>query len=411
MALGSRGAPGGVRGPRAGPSISVVPPAPVGVGPGARAADRRLHRYPAGPGLDSTDRWSRCRGGHAKSSGHAGCWVKSIRRREGACRGVRHVGRDRETNHASPPHAQISTAPGQELCLVCGESSPRTDIHHPTPSAAPLRRARKDRGMTSFAVQTPRTTDAVPAATPSYRWRLGTLLLSFCLVFLAGLSPAGADGEASGGGGGRWRWPVPPPHPIVQPFEAPSHRYGPGHRGIDIAAPLGATVTAVEDGTVHFAGMVAGRGVVSVRHHDGLLSTYEPVEASVAAGQSVRAGDALGTLSTQAGSLPHCPEGPCLHLGARRGKDEYIDPAPLLSAAGPSVLLPWRGGAASGNSFGGGRSADAVQAARATHESRIHGAAAYLVSSGMTSASSWDGMPGAPRTPHTILPFNHRFSR
>src|SRR5699024_5285579 len=35
-ARGSLGAPGGVRGQRAGPASSVVPPAPVGAGPGAR---------------------------------------------------------------------------------------------------------------------------------------------------------------------------------------------------------------------------------------------------------------------------------------------------------------------------------------------------------------------------------------
>jgi len=34
----------------------------------------------------------------------------------------------------------------------------------------------------------------------------------------------------------------------------------------------------------------------------------------------------------------HCAGTPCLHLGARRGRD-YLDPLPLL-AHGPVVLLP-----------------------------------------------------------------------
>lgn len=164
---------------------------------------------------------------------------------------------------------------------------------------------------------------------------LAVLLLA--AVLLALLPEGSARGE-----GARWRWPVPSPHTVLAPFQAPEHRYGSGHRGIDIAVPEGgAPVRAVEAGTVRFSGTVAGRGVVSVRHADGLLSTYEPVHGLMTTGSRVEAGEVLGTLETGA-AASHCTAGDCLHLGARRG-GAYLDPLPLLGARGPSVLLPWAG--------------------------------------------------------------------
>lgn len=142
---------------------------------------------------------------------------------------------------------------------------------------------------------------------------------------------------------GRWAWPVPSPHPVLRHFDRPSHAYGPGHRGIDIGTAADAPVRAVEGGTVRFTGSVAGRGVVSVTHADGLISTYEPVRATVREGQRVQAGDVLGTVSADVGGGHHCGTMPCLHLGARYGQADYVDPELLLGAHGPSVLLPWAG--------------------------------------------------------------------
>jgi murein DD-endopeptidase MepM/ murein hydrolase activator NlpD len=147
----------------------------------------------------------------------------------------------------------------------------------------------------------------------------------------------------------RWQWPLAPPHDVVHPFEAPPHRYGPGHRGVDLVG-TGTTVTAVEGGTVRFAGPVAGRGVVSIEHADGLVSTYEPVTAQVTGGDRVVTGQVIGELEAEGPS--HCGDRICLHLGARRGLD-YQDPEPLLRGAEPSVLLPLRpGDAPAGESSG-----------------------------------------------------------
>jgi murein DD-endopeptidase MepM/ murein hydrolase activator NlpD len=160
---------------------------------------------------------------------------------------------------------------------------------------------------------------------------------------LAGGIPPAAAGGTSGGPAAaasspvapRWAWPVDPPHTVTRPFEAPTTAYGPGHRGIDIAAEPGARVRAPADGTVSFAGVVVDRPVVSIRHADGLVSSVEPVVPSVSAGDAVVAGQVIGTLADQP---RHEPDGG-LHLGARL-HGEYVDPALLLAALRHAVLLP-----------------------------------------------------------------------
>ncbi|GAA4401295.1 hypothetical protein GCM10023168_10760 [Fodinibacter luteus] len=123
----------------------------------------------------------------------------------------------------------------------------------------------------------------------------------------------------------------------MQEFRAPLSRYGRGHRGLDLAARADAAVLAVEGGRVVHAGPVAGRGTVSVQHHDGLRSTYEPVEPVVDVGDVVSVGDVLGTLDVSTGRS-HCGAAPCLHLGARR-MGAYHDPL-LLLVGGRLALLP-----------------------------------------------------------------------
>ncbi|MGC3993778.1 MAG: M23 family metallopeptidase [Propionicimonas sp.] len=121
--------------------------------------------------------------------------------------------------------------------------------------------------------------------------------------------------------------------PVVRGFDPPDQPWLAGHRGVDIRGPVGARVGAAMAGTVVFTGTIAGRGVVVVSHGE-LRTTYLPVEASVRAGDTVAAGERLGTL--RAGHP--CPGGTCLHWGLKRG-DTYLDPMGLLDPE-PLRLLP-----------------------------------------------------------------------
>ena len=122
-----------------------------------------------------------------------------------------------------------------------------------------------------------------------------------------------------------YQWPVQPPS-VARPFQPPPQPWLAGHRGVDLGAPPGAVVRSAGPGVVAYARRLAGRGVVSVVHAGGLRTTYEPVTATVSTGDTVAAGDPLGTLET---GHPGCSAAACLHWGLRRG-DVYLDPLRLL---------------------------------------------------------------------------------
>jgi murein DD-endopeptidase MepM/ murein hydrolase activator NlpD len=134
----------------------------------------------------------------------------------------------------------------------------------------------------------------------------------------------------------RFDWPLSPVPRVSRAFQPETHPYGPGHRGADLVGTPGQPVESAADGVVVYAGPLAGRGVASVDHADGLRTTYEPVAVSVRPGQLVRRGQRLGTL--QAGH-PGCPEPACLHWGLRR-EHTYLDPL-LLVRRTRVRLLPW----------------------------------------------------------------------
>jgi murein DD-endopeptidase MepM/ murein hydrolase activator NlpD len=134
-----------------------------------------------------------------------------------------------------------------------------------------------------------------------------------------------------------WQWPLRPEPEVLRRFQRPASTWGPGHRGIDLAATPGQEVLAAAAGRVTHVGVVAGRGTVSVLHAGGVRTTYEPVSARVRRGDTVRSGEVIGVVAEKGGS--HCS--PCLHLGALRGRT-YLDPLVLLRR-GRVVLLPLTG--------------------------------------------------------------------
>ena len=156
------------------------------------------------------------------------------------------------------------------------------------------------------------------------------IVLALSLAALLATAPDAGVAQ----GGARWRPPVTPVIVVAQ-FDPPAQRWLAGHRGVDLRTAPGARVRAAGEGRVAFAGMLAGRGVVSVDHGD-LRTTYEPVDALVETGERVAAGETLGTVGTGTG---HCGSGRCLHLGLRRGRD-YLDPMLLLRPTS-ARLVPW----------------------------------------------------------------------
>jgi len=123
---------------------------------------------------------------------------------------------------------------------------------------------------------------------------------------------------------GDWTWPVD--GPVIRGFDPPDSPFGSGHRGIDIAAPVGTTVRAAAAGTVTFAGPVGGRLFVTIDHGGGLESTYSFLDAlSVRRGDAVSQGQPIARSGTgHAGDLV-----PNLHFGVKLA-DVYVDPLDYL---------------------------------------------------------------------------------
>jgi murein DD-endopeptidase MepM/ murein hydrolase activator NlpD len=154
-------------------------------------------------------------------------------------------------------------------------------------------------------------------------------------VMLLVAAPARADGV-------RLNWPLRPPPAVVRRFDAPSPNWTAGHRGVDLAGVAGQRVYAAGAASVVFAGQLAGRPVVSLEHAGGLRTSYEPVRATVKAGQRVDGTTVIGELVS---GHPGCPTAACLHWGAMWGaaaRADYVDPLGLLAVT-PIRLKPLAG--------------------------------------------------------------------
>jgi murein DD-endopeptidase MepM/ murein hydrolase activator NlpD len=156
---------------------------------------------------------------------------------------------------------------------------------------------------------------------------LSALALVLALLSVGPL-PASAEEQPRG------VWPLRPQPEVIERFDPPDSPYAAGHRGVDLLGRAGQQVSAALPGTVTYAGMLAGRGVIVV-DHGTTRTTYEPVTASVSIGTRVAAGSPIGALDS-AGS--HCFPRACLHWGWIEA-DTYLDPL-LLVGSGPVRLLP-----------------------------------------------------------------------
>ncbi len=161
---------------------------------------------------------------------------------------------------------------------------------------------------------------------------LGTLVV---LLLLAGMgTPATGTTTEDPGDLPRWVWPLSGARTVVSAYRAPAHDYGPGHRGVDLGASVGAAVVAPADGVVAFRGTVVDRPLLTVAHAGGLVTTFEPLRSSLAPGDAVSAGQTIGYIDGGG----HSPSG-ALHLGVRLD-GAYINPMLLFGDVPRAILLP-----------------------------------------------------------------------
>ncbi|MGW0521045.1 peptidoglycan DD-metalloendopeptidase family protein [Crossiella sp. NPDC003009] len=260
----------------------------------------------------------------------------------------------REVNpHTDGPRSKHTPTPTPTPNPPCPRSRP---IHNPPPihsrPPTPWLPTPAPTTLNPMPHSTPTPPVTTPALTPTpapVRTALvvhpviAAMALALLTAALAGCAVAGADPTAVRSAtppslspaSTRWTWPLPGRPPVLRRFTPPQHRYGPGHRGIDLGAPPGTPVLAAATGVVTFAGPVAGRGVVTLHHPNGLHTTYEPLTPQVRKGQHIPTATPLGHLTP---GHPGCPAPACLHWGLRR-HHTYLNPLHLLTR--PTLrLLP-----------------------------------------------------------------------
>jgi murein DD-endopeptidase MepM/ murein hydrolase activator NlpD len=130
---------------------------------------------------------------------------------------------------------------------------------------------------------------------------------------------------------GTWEWPVPSSHTITSDFGSRDEEF---HAGIDIGAPIGTSIAAVDNGVVLYAGKANGFGNwVVIQHPNGLMSVYGHMYGDgiyVSVGQELQRGQIIAVVGNDGQST-----GPHLHFAVAAGltgnQMNYIDPRPYLN--------------------------------------------------------------------------------
>ncbi|HOB12362.1 MAG TPA: peptidoglycan DD-metalloendopeptidase family protein [Syntrophomonadaceae bacterium] len=137
-------------------------------------------------------------------------------------------------------------------------------------------------------------------------------------------------GSSEALGTGVFTWPTPGYTSISSPY---GMRYHPilkvrkMHTGVDIKAPMSATIVAADSGKVIHAGWMGGYGQVLVIDHGNGISTLYAHQSAflVSNGQTVTKGQAIGKVGSTGWST-----GPHLHFEVRIN-GSYTDPMPYLN--------------------------------------------------------------------------------
>jgi hypothetical protein len=126
---------------------------------------------------------------------------------------------------------------------------------------------------------------------------------------------------------------------ILSDYQAPAYPWGSGHRGIDAMVDVGEVIYSPTAGSVHFAGRVVNRGVLSIIDDHGRIASFEPVCSLLSIGFEVQPGDAIAVYcEPDPGYQSHCV-GDCMHFSARLD-GAYLSPLHLIYGLQPSRLWP-----------------------------------------------------------------------
>ena len=178
------------------------------------------------------------------------------------------------------------------------------------------------------------------------------LLTVVCAFPFLAAPVTGAEITGAESGAGAWQLPLKgvPPSSILSEFAPPKSQHGAGHRGVDFPASHGDKVVSVGDGIVLFAGIIAGKPVVSIELSDSfrafgksVRATYEPVVATVKMGDIVSAGEPIGQISFTRTNSGHCYNS-CLHFGLKtspKSLNQYLSPRTLWKTAAQLLPSAW----------------------------------------------------------------------
>ncbi len=244
-------------------------------------------------------------------------------------------------NHLAPPYklaaGQHLVIPGtagvptQQKLAVASSAGPIAQ-GHPPPEIIPLDGPAPARSMPAATAQPPQNTASLAPqseAAPAQRPPPGPSAAQEA----RGESASSAPGTAAAlPRGSRFPWPVR--GHVLAGYGAMAG--GSRNDGINIAAPRGTPVTAVDAGTVAYAGNeLRGYGnLVLIKHSNGWITAYAHCEELlVKRGDTVGLGQAIAKVGATGGVSE-----PQLHFELRRGKHavdprEFLAPAPSAGKA------------------------------------------------------------------------------
>ena len=122
-----------------------------------------------------------------------------------------------------------------------------------------------------------------------------------------------------------FRWPLPGGRKVTSSF---GRRWGRPHKGIDIAAPVGAHILAADDGIVVFSGWMQGYGRTTViAHRHGLFTIYAHARKNFTKkGDRVYSGQVIAQVGVSGNAT-----GPHLHFEIRK-HGQALNPAYVFGA-------------------------------------------------------------------------------